>query len=105
MAKRKSSKASKGKVSEDQIVREVMRKFGATINLRETPYVLIEILRAYGRLFDDGDGGSPPGGTPPPPPPPGPDVRRVDMFMLMQEILKVSREIQALSAKLGQQQG
>lgn len=102
MANPKSGKASRGKVSEDKIVRGVIRKYGDTINLKETPYVLIEILRSYGRLFDDGgDGGSPPGGTPPPPPPTGPDMRRIDMAMLMQEILKLSRQVKTLSAKIG----
>jgi hypothetical protein len=101
MAKAKSSKASRSKVSEDKIVREVIREYGDMINLRETPYVLIEILRSYGRLFDDGgDGGLPPGGTPPPPPPTGPDLRRIDMAMLMQEILKLGREIKALPSKI-----
>ena len=103
MAKPKSSKASRSKVSEDQIVRKVIKQYGDTINLKATPYVLIEILRAYGRLFDDGgDGGLPPGGTPPPPPP-SPDARRIDMVMLMQEILKLGRLINALSAKIGTQ--
>ena len=105
MAKAKSSSNSRSKVSEDKIVREVIKKYGDRINLKKTPYVLIEILRGYGRLFDDGgDGGSPPGGTPPPPPPTGPDVLRIDMTMLMQEILKLSREVRALSAKIGKPQ-
>jgi hypothetical protein len=105
MPKPKSSKASSGKVSEDKIVREVIKKYGETINLKETPYLLIEILRGYGRLFDDGgDGGLPPGGTPPPPPPTGPDLRRVDATMLMQEILNLKREIKALPARIGKQQ-
>jgi len=103
MAKAKSSN-ERGKVSEDKIVREVIKKYGDRINLKQTPYVLIEILRDYGGLFDDGgDGGLPPGGTPPPPPPTGPDVLRIDMTMLMQEILKLSREVRALSAKIGKQ--
>jgi hypothetical protein len=98
------AKAKSGKVSEDKIVREVMKKYGDTINLKETPYMLIEILRGYGRLFDDGgDGGSPPGGTPPAPPT-GPDLRRIDTGMLLQEILKIGRQIQALPAKIGKQQ-
>ena len=105
MPKPKSSKGSSGKVSEDKIVREVIKKYGDTINLKETPYLLIEILRAYGKLFDDGgDGGLPPGGTPPPPPPTGPDLRRGDATMLMQEILNLSREVKALPGKIGKQQ-
>jgi hypothetical protein len=101
MAKKQNVKSSKGKVSEDKIVREVIKKYGEIINLKETPYVLIEILRAHGGLFDDdGDGGLPPGGTPPT----GPDERRIDTVMLMQEILKLSREIKALPGKIAKQQ-
>ncbi len=92
------ARAKSGKVSEDKIVRDVMKRYGDTIDLKKTPYVLIEILRGYGKLFED-DGGSPPGGTPPPPPPPGPEGRRIDNAVLLNEILKLGRQIKALERK------
>jgi hypothetical protein len=92
------AKAKSGKVSEDKIVQEVVKKYGDQINLKETPYVLTEILRTYGKLFDDPDGGLPPGGTPPPT---GPASRRVENAELLTEILKVGRQVKALQAKIG----
>jgi hypothetical protein len=101
IAGKQKAKASKGKISEDKIVRDVIKKYGEIVNLKETPYVLIEILRSYGRLLDDdGDGGLPPGGTPLT----GPEERRIDTVLLMQEILKLRREIKAISSKMGKQQ-
>jgi len=88
------AKAKSSKVSEDKVVREVIKKYGDQINLKETPYVLTEILRNYGRLFDPGDGGSPPGGTPPT----GPS-RRIDNMALMEEILKLGRQIKTLQSQ------
>ncbi|MCU1263192.1 MAG: hypothetical protein JWO80_6077 [Bryobacterales bacterium] len=95
MAKAKSGKS--GKVSEDKIVRDVIKKYGDTINLKKTPFVLIEILRTHGTLLEPGDGGSPPGGTPPPPP--GPASRRIDNELLLNEILKLGRQIKSLQGK------
>ena len=97
MAKKKKKS---GKISEDKVVKDVIKKYGETIDLKETPYVLVEILRAYGRVFEEGDGGLPPGGTPPPPPP-GPEGRRVDNELLLSEILKLGRQIKALQGKAG----
>ena len=82
----------------EKVVRDVIKKYGDVINLRETPYVLIEILQNFrGRLADD-DGGLP-GGTPPPPPP-GPSSRTITNEMLMKEILNLSREVASLKQKL-----
>jgi len=92
------AKVTSRKVSEDKIVRDVIKKYGQTIDLKESPYVLIEILRVYGSLFQDEDGGLPPGGAPTPPPP-GPEGRRIDTALLLAEIQKLSRHIQALQGK------
>lgn len=87
---------------DEQIVKEVIRKYGAVLNLKETPFILIEILRNYGPLGAHDDGGTP-GGAPEPPPPPGPSSRDfgwVDNSILLKEILKLGREIKALKSKL-----
>jgi len=95
------AKASKKKaLSDDKIVKDVVKKYGSQIDLKSQPFVLTEILRTYGKLFDDPDGGLPPGGTPPPPPP-GPSERRYE-DMLLKEIQSVRRQVKALSAKMGQ---
>lgn len=43
------------------VVQEIRQRYGSIIDLRASPGVLIEILRNYGRLFQDDDGGG--GGT------------------------------------------
>ena len=40
--------ATKSTKREEKIVREVIKNFGAEINLNEKPFVLIEILRKFG---------------------------------------------------------
>lgn len=85
--------ARKAKASEDKIVKDVIKKFGPTIDLKKSPHVLIEILRSHGRLLDEpGDGGSAPGGAPPS----GPASRRVDNETILAEVLKLGRQIKAL---------
>ena len=41
-----------------KIVKEIQDKYGRLIDLTETPGVLVEILKGYGGLFDDGGGGT-----------------------------------------------
>ena len=58
----------------EKLVKDVMRRYGPVINLKEAPYLLIEILRHYGKNFDDvPDGGLPCAGVPPQPSPPAPE--------------------------------
>jgi|RhiMetdeSRZDD1v2_1073273.scaffolds.fasta_scaffold98304_4 hypothetical protein len=85
--------------NEDRIVKQVIKRYGAVIDLKKTPFVLIEILREHGRLFQDPDGGLPPGGVPPPPePPPGPEDRpSIDNSVILKQILTLSREVSKLA--------
>jgi len=85
--------------NEDRIVKQVIKRYGAFIDLKKTPFVLIEILREHGRLFQDPDGGLPPGGVPPPPePPPGPEDRpSIDNSVILKQILTLSREVSKLA--------
>ena len=97
----KAKAKSKGnKRVDEKIVKEVIRKYGEVIDLRETPYVLIEILRKYQLRLTPDDGGLPPGGVPTPPSP-GPALRVVDMSVLLKAILELSREVKAIKRKLG----
>lgn len=84
---------------EASIVKQIVRRHGEIINLKDNPAVIIDILRRFGGAIDDG--GSPPGGAPTPPPPPGPTSLQseVSNAELMKEILKVSRAIALLQKK------
>jgi hypothetical protein len=89
------------------IIGRVTKKYGPTIDLKANPEVLIEILRTFGRLFDDDpDGGSLPGGVPEPPPPPDPCiVERITMEDVMRAILKLTREVATIKAAIGTRGG
>jgi hypothetical protein len=78
-------------------VKEAIKRYGPVIDLRETPYVLIEIVRNFGSLLVPDDGGLPPGGVGPV----GPASPRVDNALLLREILKIGREVTAIKRKLG----
>lgn len=40
-----------------RVIDDIRKKYGKVINLEKSPMVLIEILRAYGKSFDDDGGG------------------------------------------------
>ena len=85
----------KKKMTDDQIVKAVIKRFGPVINLRESPFVLIEILRDFQSVLGP-DGGLPPGGVGPVGP-----AGRIDSALLLREILKVGREVSAIKRKVG----
>lgn len=87
--------ATKSTKQEEKIVREAIKNFGPVINLKETPYVLIELLRKFGPALKP-DGGLPPGGVGVG----GPAVRQIGNQEIMKEILKLSREVNSLKATL-----
>ena len=78
-------------------VAKVIKKYGSKIDLEAKPEVLIEILRSFGRLFDDdGDGGAKPGGV-------GPNPclvedGRVTEQEIMKGILHLSREVASIKS-------
>lgn len=83
---------------EDQaLVRRIIKRHGAVIDLERNPQVIIDILRVFGAR----DGGLPPGGVPDPPP--GPTSRQdlVTMDDVMKQLLKVSRDVARIRAKVG----
>ena len=55
---------AKGK--DDKVVREIIARYGTTIDLKSSPYLIIEIIRQYGSRVDGGVAASclPPGGPP-----------------------------------------
>lgn len=87
------------------IISKVTKKYGSTIDLKANPEVLIEILRAFGRLFDDDPDGGLPGGVGPISPPDPCIVERMTMEDLMKAILKLTREVATLKAAIGARGG
>lgn len=84
---------------EKAVVTKVIKKYGSKINLEANPEVLIEILRSFGRLFDDdGDGGAKPGGVGSPPDPCLVADGRVTEQEIMKAILALSREVASIKS-------
>ena len=97
----------KKKLSDKEIVKDVIARFGTVIDLRKTPNVIIEILRTHGSVFDEiPDAGVSVAGVGTPPSPPGPSGQIgslgnvVDNVQLMKEILKLSKQVGVLTQRL-----
>lgn len=93
----------------EQIIKDIIKKYGGIIDLKKNPFIITEIIRKFGPLMDTPDGGGPPcGGVPEPPPPPSPSrTGSIDNSDVMKEVLKVlravsvvSKEVKLISAKL-----
>jgi len=54
------------KSKDDKLVTEIIERYGATIDLKESPYLIVEIIRQYGPRLSDGVAAEclPPGGPP-----------------------------------------
>jgi hypothetical protein len=89
-------KAATKKLSDEQIVKQIIKKYGNTIDLKQNPFIMTEILRDFRSQLEPGDGGLPPGGVGPV----GPASRKVDNAMVLQEILKLSRDVASIKQKL-----
>lgn len=94
MAKKKQIKI------EEKAVLEIIRKYGNNIDLKKSPYLIAEIVRQYGSVFNPiagGETGPTPGshGTPPPPSP-------QNMIDPSKKINELILEVSKLSAKLKQ---
>ncbi len=88
--------------NEEKAIIEIVRKYGDTLNLKKSPYLIAEIIRQYAPVFSPvagGESGPVPGshGTPPPPPP-GPG----DMIDFRKKLTEVIQEVSKLSVKLKQ---
>lgn len=85
--------------TDDELIKQVIAKYGTTLDLQKRPHELTEILRNF--RFDDPDGGLPPGGVPEPPQPsPGPSSigkpgdDDVKLKEVMDQLLKLSRRVE-----------
>jgi hypothetical protein len=84
---------------EERVVRQIIKEYGAKLDLRADPDTFVEIVRKYAvdLAVSSPNGGLPPGGVGPVGPTSiqsGPDLRDI-----MKEILKLQRQL----AKLGKQ--
>jgi hypothetical protein len=101
----------KKKLSDAEIIAEVIARYGETIDLRKTPHLIIEILRTHGGgIAAVPEGGVSVAGVGSPP---GPATAMhavgnvVDNVQLMKEILKLSKQVHTLTErieKLGEKQ-
>ena len=88
----------KNSKKEEKIIKEIQKKFGSVIDLTKTPFVIIEILRNYGRIFVENGGGTgvstmAVGITPD-------SDGHIGNAILLKEILKLQKQIQALNRKI-----
>ena len=92
------------KLSDKEIIKDVITRFGPVIDLKKTPNVIIEILRTHGGgVLDVPDGGVSVAGVGTPPGPSGKinSVGNVvDNVQLMKEILKLSKQVQLLTERI-----
>jgi hypothetical protein len=84
------------------VIQDIITRYGETIDLRERPHIILEILRNYaGEIVNVPDGGVSVAGVGSPPPGPsgggGSLGNVVDNAEIMKEILKLSRQVHRLT--------
>ena len=108
---------------EANVVKNIKKRFGNVIDLKKSPAVLIEILRNFGHILDNGPPPSPPppppgvGGTggvapstiavggpqqPPPSAPTSGESGNVLLGEMMKAILRVQRDVSTIRQILSQ---
>lgn len=87
------------KSRDGKIIKEIIKRYGDTIDLARNPYLIVEIIRQYGPKVDGGVAAEclPPGG---PPPPSGPHPTHPDPSYLLEELRVKAEEMNRLSAAL-----
>jgi len=85
--------------SETDVIKQIIKRYGEVLNLKERPDLIIDILRRFGGIFQD-DGGLP-GGVPPSPPPGPTSIQGgITNEDLMKQLLKISKELNKLRKEL-----
>jgi hypothetical protein len=84
---------------EDRIVRQIIKEYGAQLDLHANPDVFVEIVRKYAVDLAGENGGLPPGGVGPVGPalPQAPGIDDV-----LKEIQKLQRQVARLAKKIGE---
>lgn len=98
---KKPTSANKAVKEQEKAIKDIVKRYGDTIDLRKSPYVIAEIIREYAFAFPrniDNQSGPVPGshGVPPPPPPPSPD----DMRDWRQQYTKLDTQVSQLLKKI-----
>lgn len=77
---------------DEKVIKDVIARYGDTINLKASPYLLIEIIRQYGPQLGGGIAAdcAPPGGPP--------DI--LDEAVLVEEVARLVAELTEVSAAL-----
>ena len=87
---------------EDRIIRQIIKKYGAQVDLDASPEVFIEIVRKHALDLAGEDGGLPPGGVGPVGPVGPAKVQAPQIDDLLKEIKKLQRQVANLSKKIGE---
>lgn len=104
--KSKATKAQEAAVrNQEKAIKQIIKRYGKSIDLRKSPYLIAEIIREYAHVFvgpgdlQGGESGPIPGshGTPPPPPP-GSD----SMFNPYKKYMELSQKITRLAQRVKQ---
>lgn len=78
--------------SDARIVKKIIEQYGHTLDLRASPYVILEIIRQYGdKLGGPAADCAPPGGPPP---------KQFDPFQLVRELRSRLADVDRLSTML-----
>ena len=87
------------KHKDDKLVLEIIERYGHSIDLKQSPYLIVEIIRQYGPKFGGGNVAEclPPGGPPPPPKILEPD----EIYALIRINLKEIEQLSKALHKLG----
>lgn len=92
---------------QEKVIKDIIKRYGQTIDLKKSPYVIAEIIREFSTAFPNpglAQSGPVPGshGTPPPPPPSPTDMGNPkDQYtQLSAELKKAVKRITQLEAKL-----
>lgn len=80
------------KAKDDKIIKDIIKRYGGTLDLKRQPYLIVEIIRQYGPKIDGGFAAvcQPPGGPPQLP----------DLADLLREFKTRTAEIGRLSASI-----
>jgi len=85
-------------ISEDKFIERVIAEYGPVIDIRETPQVIIEIIRKFHDISDVPDGGLPPGGVGPPTSLQADEPTNAE---IMRKLLDIQRTVTKLQKDLG----
>ncbi|MCY7280824.1 MAG: hypothetical protein LH610_08010 [Sphingomonas bacterium] len=92
------------KMSDEELVKNVIARYGEVIDLRKTPHVILEILKTHrNRVAEAPDAGVSVAGVGSPPGPAHASSSLgnvVDNVQLMKEILKVSKQVGVLTERI-----